>query len=165
MKMQHPMTPHHPVCQPKQCITACCSVLLFRKRTTNYRALLRKMTYEDKASYGSSPTCRSTEAVYYSVLQRVAACCSVSLNTHWHSFSSTLGQPKQCITACCKCVASVLQVCRSVSLNTHWHYFRVYLSSMLGHPNLGHMVTRRLVSPVGSLWCGISTSEVCCSVV
>jgi len=29
----------------------------FRKRATNYRALLRNMTYEDKASYGSSTPC------------------------------------------------------------------------------------------------------------
>jgi len=29
----------------------------FRKRATNYRALLQKMTYQDKASYGSSPPC------------------------------------------------------------------------------------------------------------
>jgi len=29
----------------------------FRKRATIYRALLRKMTYEDKASYGSTPPC------------------------------------------------------------------------------------------------------------
>jgi len=31
--------------------------VLFRERATNYRALLRKMTYADKASYGSSPLC------------------------------------------------------------------------------------------------------------
>jgi len=31
--------------------------VIFRKRATNYRALLWKMTYEDKASYGSSPPC------------------------------------------------------------------------------------------------------------
>ena len=29
----------------------------FRKRATNHRALLRKMTYKDKASCGSSPPC------------------------------------------------------------------------------------------------------------
>ena len=29
----------------------------FCKRATNYRALLRKMTCEDKASHGSSPPC------------------------------------------------------------------------------------------------------------
>ena len=33
--------------------------VVFRKRATNYRALLRKMTYEDKASYHSMPPCRS----------------------------------------------------------------------------------------------------------
>jgi hypothetical protein len=32
--------------------------IIFRKRATNYRALLRKMTYEDKTSYGSSPPCK-----------------------------------------------------------------------------------------------------------
>ena len=31
--------------------------VIFRKRTTNYRALLREMIYEDKASYDSSPPC------------------------------------------------------------------------------------------------------------
>ena len=31
----------------------------FRKRATNYRALSRKMTYKDKASYGSSPPCNT----------------------------------------------------------------------------------------------------------
>jgi len=31
--------------------------IIFRKRATNYRALMRKMTYEDKASCGSSPPC------------------------------------------------------------------------------------------------------------
>jgi len=31
--------------------------VLFRKRATNCRALLRKTTYKDKASYGSSPPC------------------------------------------------------------------------------------------------------------
>jgi len=31
--------------------------VIFRKRATNYRALLRTLTYTDKASYGSSPPC------------------------------------------------------------------------------------------------------------
>ena len=33
--------------------------VIFCKRATNYRALLWKMTYEDKASYDSTPPCRS----------------------------------------------------------------------------------------------------------
>jgi len=31
--------------------------VIFCKRATNYRALLRKMIYEDKISYGSTPPC------------------------------------------------------------------------------------------------------------
>jgi len=31
--------------------------IIFHKRATKYRALLRKMTYRDKASYESSPPC------------------------------------------------------------------------------------------------------------
>jgi len=31
--------------------------IIFCKRATNYRALLRKMTYKDKPSYASSPLC------------------------------------------------------------------------------------------------------------
>jgi len=31
--------------------------VIFRKRATNYRALWQKMTYEDKASYDSTPPC------------------------------------------------------------------------------------------------------------
>jgi len=31
--------------------------IIFHKRATKYRSLLRKMTYKDKASYGSSPPC------------------------------------------------------------------------------------------------------------
>jgi len=32
----------------------------FRKRSTEYRARLRKMTYADKTSYGTSPPCTSS---------------------------------------------------------------------------------------------------------
>jgi len=39
--------------------------VIFRKRATNYRALLRKMTYKDKASYGFSPTCMRQMLVSY----------------------------------------------------------------------------------------------------
>jgi len=37
----------------------------FCTRATNYRALLQKMTYTDKASYGSSPPC--TNSCAYSI--------------------------------------------------------------------------------------------------
>jgi len=40
--------------RPIQCLDL---LIIFRKWATNYRALLRKMTCKDKASYGSSPPC------------------------------------------------------------------------------------------------------------
>jgi len=48
------------------------SQVIFRKRATNYRALLRKMTYKDKASYGSSPPCIAfRDSRYKGVMSRV----------------------------------------------------------------------------------------------
>jgi len=32
--------------------------IIFHKRATKYRSLLREMTYKDKGSYESSPPCR-----------------------------------------------------------------------------------------------------------
>ena len=37
--------------------------VIFCKRATNYRALLRKMIYEDKASYESTPPCSVVQGV------------------------------------------------------------------------------------------------------
>jgi len=38
----------------------------FHQRATSYRALLRKVTYKDKASYGSSPPCNfAIAAIFY----------------------------------------------------------------------------------------------------
>jgi len=39
----------------------------FRKRATNYGALLRKITYKDKASYGSSPPCKNSPGIFKKV--------------------------------------------------------------------------------------------------
>ena len=58
---------------------------IFRKRATNYRALLRKMTYKGKASYGSdivryltqSDVSIATCSVLQCVAVFVAVCCSV----------------------------------------------------------------------------------------
>jgi len=51
--------------------------VIFRKRATNYRALLRKMTYEDKASYDSTPPC-TLHSIFYSV------CIFIFLLVFWH---------------------------------------------------------------------------------
>jgi len=43
----------------QRCIGRLKLQVTFRKRATKYRSLLRKITYQDKASYGSSPPCTS----------------------------------------------------------------------------------------------------------
>jgi len=48
--------------QWRKCIRCLQLLVSFRKRTTIYRAFVQKMTYEDKASYASSPTCSMTQS-------------------------------------------------------------------------------------------------------
>jgi len=103
----------------------------FHKRATNYRALLQKMTYTDKASYESSPACTHIwqpfvwrlslrtlprglilglpvcVAVCCSVLQCVAAATHVAWGSHRRS-------PFVRCSVCC----SVLQ-CVAVRVVTH----------------------------------------------
>jgi len=93
--------------------------IIFHKRATEYRSLLRKMTYEHKGSYESSPPCMYLVAIWTcNVLSLVAMCrcCVLSL-------VATCGSVLQCFAVFCsvlQCVAvccSVLQcvaVCRSV---------------------------------------------------
>jgi len=54
--------------------------IIFHKRATKYRSLLRKMTYKDQGSYESSQPCRCTvEPIYVHayVYTHIALCCSV----------------------------------------------------------------------------------------
>jgi len=53
--------------------------VIFRERAANYRALLRKITYKDKASYGSSLPC-TTQCARYVTGSYVA--CLVHLGGH-----------------------------------------------------------------------------------
>jgi len=72
--IKHPEGLLHPVmCSVVRmmCAMSAANEVLFRKRATNHRALLRKMTYKDKASYGSSPPCnewRGANALRYEVV-------------------------------------------------------------------------------------------------
>ena len=50
-------TPRHPTTGWRRLIGCLKLQVIFRKRATNCRALLRKMTYKDKASYDSTPPC------------------------------------------------------------------------------------------------------------
>ena len=65
IKIRHPMslhftslyTNHSHVTGWRRPIGCLKLQVIFRKKATDYRALLRKMTYEDKASYDSTPPC------------------------------------------------------------------------------------------------------------
>jgi len=53
--------------------------VIFRKRATNYRALLRKMTYKDKASYDSTPPCTKICNVTLQTKSALLYMCVVNL--------------------------------------------------------------------------------------
>jgi len=113
--------------------------VIFRKRATNYRALLRNMTCKDKASYdymppcnGSSPTCtlltsysdkktphlsghsKARDIHFCDEMQCVAVCCSVL----------------QCVAVCCS-VLQCVAVCCSV---LHRHQTRQFCDEMQHTP-------------------------------
>ena len=55
--MKRPCTPYTCSTGWRRLIGCLRLQVIFRKRATNSRALLREMTYEDKASYDSTPSC------------------------------------------------------------------------------------------------------------
>jgi len=56
--------------------------VVFRKRATNYRALVRKILYQDKASYGGSPPCICNVYMQRLYAMTVQATASMTV-THW----------------------------------------------------------------------------------
>ena len=72
--------------------------IIFCKRATNYRALLRKMTYEDKPSYASSPPCIGPGTFNTSAFTR----------THTHTYMNT-------------CIDRRIRRCSALELDTHTH--------------------------------------------
>ena len=75
----------------------------FRKRSTEYRARLRKMTYADKTSYGTSPPCTSSlpEVIDSTSASERAVCnaCDTQCAVHatYRALKSTL-QATHCST-------------------------------------------------------------------
>ena len=99
--------------------------IIFHKRATKYRALLRKMTYEDKASYGSSPP--SNESVL----------CMCEINV-----------PYVCVCACmcmhvyvrvCVCMCMYVYVCVCVRMCMYVYHMTVsYMWRVVSHKNVWH---------------------------
>ena len=59
--------------------------VIFRKRATNYRALLRKMTYKDKGSYRSSPPCKWTVEMDFLTFRNFCQKCMPNLRSKSHN--------------------------------------------------------------------------------
>jgi len=121
--------------------------VIFHKKATNYRALLRKMTYEDKASCGSSTPCRSNEQIYicteklmYSRISLHESNCHESLYLHtsltaWDSWSLCIHtflhmkfmysrisiHESNCLES--NCIYTRIQLCgtRGVYVSTHFY--------------------------------------------
>jgi len=67
--------------------------VIFRKRATNSRALWRKMTSKDKASYGSSPPCNSAFInLMYTVLAKMHS--GIKTFTGFLFFSLVIHDPR-----------------------------------------------------------------------
>ena len=98
--------------------TSCIYVAIsFRQRATTYRAFLQKMTYEDKASYDSSPPC--TAICIWSVIR--SHIFSVSYNIY-HIYSASYNIIYIINTVCHTYIVShTTYIICMVSHTTIWH--------------------------------------------
>jgi len=89
----------------RRCIGCLKLHVSFRKRATNYRALWRKMTYQDKASYASSPPCTNMSKVtaFVSKVTYVWVKRDLYMCQKWPTLVSNVTY---------MCVKSVLHMCR-----------------------------------------------------
>ena len=67
--------------------------VIFRKRATNYRALLQNMTYEDKASHDSTPPCSDM----YLLFVRVGMWSRVRWYVEWSCSTMHLVTVRECV--------------------------------------------------------------------
>jgi len=65
--------------------------VIFRRRATNYTALLQKMTYQDKASYDSTPPCMPDLSYWRSVCSGAQGYVGGGLKTAWVRGQSSVG--------------------------------------------------------------------------
>ena len=98
--------------------------VILRKRVTNYRALLQKMTYEAKASYASTPPCiryRNRKVQPLSILRASkslpAAKCIFSKKENDGVCGCCMWFVCVCVRACvCVCVCVCVRVCVCVCM-------------------------------------------------
>jgi len=69
----------------RRCIGCLKLQVIFRRRPTHYRALLREMTNKDKASYGSSPPCNAP-VTYEGVMSHIWMSHVIHMNESCHTY-------------------------------------------------------------------------------
>ena len=110
--------------------------IIFHKRATKYRALLRKMSYKDKGSYESSPPCTAIHngkyaihATHCNTLQHTVSHCNALQHTathsaRWQQYCTAIRNGKYAMAVYYKCAwrimmavcCSVLQCCCNVAV-------------------------------------------------
>jgi len=92
--------------------------VIFGKRATNYRALLRKITYKDKVSDDSTPPCTRVPLalrrhLHCIALQCVALCCIVfrCVAVCWRLYRPGIRIPFALSRPWCACVRARVHVC------------------------------------------------------
>ena len=101
--------------------------VIFGKRATNYTALLQKLTYEDKASYDSTPPCMLCAS------KKNVLCAS---HVHVVCLTNTCCVPRiymlcaSHIHVVCLCVPRIYMMCASriyVVCLTYIYYIQIYM--------------------------------------
>ena len=106
----------------RRCIRCLKLQVSFHKSATNYRALLRKMTYKDKASYASSPPCSCVLSVWMCVQRErerernTGTCGAGCLVQVWLSCVCVCVCVRECV---CVCVCVCVHVCVCVCVCVH----------------------------------------------
>ena len=61
--------------------------IIFHKRATKYRSLLRKMSYKDKGSYESSPPCtKICQGLFIKIYIKIYMCINMYINIFVHMY-------------------------------------------------------------------------------
>ena len=101
--------------------------VIFHKRATNYRVLLRKMTYTDKASYWSSPPC-TLHITFKPFLN--------SVNRHTQVGASLKQEESLKRNIFCNIHTQYMQTHIHISCNIHTQYMQTHMHILHGSTSI-----------------------------
>ena len=123
--------------------------IIFHKRATKYRLFLRKMTYKDKGSYESSPSCTSSHSL-------ILLDMSYSCHTHEWVMSHTLMSHVTHVKESChthKWVMSHTWISHVKHIDESWHtYAWVKLHIWMSPVTYRHELSCRMCTRMLHTW-------------